>query len=642
MDISVVIVNYNVKHFILQCLQSVYNAMGNISTEIFVVDNASSDNSCAAIKERFPQVNLIENSQNVGFSGANNQAIKLTTGKYVLLLNPDTVLQEDTLQKCFNFMEATPDAGALTVKMIDGKGNYLPESKRGFPTPWVSFCKIFGLTALFPHSKKFARYYLGHLNPNETNQIDILPGAFMFIRNEALQKTGLLDEQFFMYGEDIDLSYRLTQNGFKNYYYPECQIIHYKGESTKKGSLNYVIIFYKAMILFARKHFSNKANGFIFLINIAIYFKAFLSILKRFANAIWLPALDILLSATVFILLVPYWQQIRFNSLDYYPKDSVILLVSIYILIWVFTLWLIGAYNKPQKPFAAGKGIALGTVIILAFYSILPYEMRFSRAIILIGSIFTLIATQGVRMIISIFNHNLFNWGYTDKKTVIIANSTEALRVNNLLERIGISHEHIENYEPINLVTADNTINTKKFEAYLKINSINEVIFCPADLPMSNIIKAMLLLSSMDLEFKIAPNDSTTIIGSNSINAQGELYSLEFKTIGTPNNRRYKRLFDMGTAAILIITFIFWLPFCKKRFKLLSSSLAVISGKKTWIGYSQNCDINELPKLRKGVFQCVPLRINPNSNLNDFNLFYAKNYNVIIDMKYLWQNLTNR
>ncbi|HNV51874.1 MAG TPA: glycosyltransferase family 2 protein, partial [Tenuifilaceae bacterium] len=232
MELSVIIVNYNVKHFLEQCLMSVHSALKDIDAEVFVVDNASSDDSCSMVKQKFPTVKLIENYQNVGFSKANNQAIAQSQGKYILLLNPDTVVQEDTFTKCIAFMNSHSDAGAITVKMIDGKGNYLPESKRGFPSPWVSFFKIFGLTSLFPKSKIFARYYLGHLDKNATNQIDVLPGAFMFIKKEALNKSGLLDEQFFMYGEDIDLSYRITQAGYKNYYYPECQIIHYKGEST--------------------------------------------------------------------------------------------------------------------------------------------------------------------------------------------------------------------------------------------------------------------------------------------------------------------------------------------------------------------------------------------------------------------------
>jgi GT2 family glycosyltransferase len=238
MKLSVIIVNYNVKYFLEQCLFSVKKALEGIESEIFVVDNNSVDGSCQMIKEKFVDIKLIENDENEGFSYANNQAIRMATGEYILLLNPDTVVEERTFAKCIKFMEGHPEAGGLGVKMIDGKGNFLPESKRALPTPLVAFFKIFGISKLFPGSKLFNKYHLGYLDPGKTHEIDVLPGAFMFLTKDALDKIGLLDEDFFMYGEDIDLSYRLLLGGFKNYYFPETTIIHYKGESTKKGSLN--------------------------------------------------------------------------------------------------------------------------------------------------------------------------------------------------------------------------------------------------------------------------------------------------------------------------------------------------------------------------------------------------------------------
>ena len=255
MKLSVVIVNYNVKYFLEQALLSVRKASVGLDVEVFVVDNNSSDESVAMVREKFPEVQVIANKDNVGFSKANNQAIHLSKGEYVLLLNPDTVVREDTFEKTVAYMDANPNAGGLGVKMIDGKGNFLPESKRGFPSPEVAFYKTFGLSKLFPKSKRFNKYHLGYLSENETHEVDVLSGAFMLMRKAVLDKIGLLDEAFFMYGEDIDLSYRVVKGGFKNYYFADTTIIHYKGESTKKGSLNYVKTFYQAMIIFARKHF---------------------------------------------------------------------------------------------------------------------------------------------------------------------------------------------------------------------------------------------------------------------------------------------------------------------------------------------------------------------------------------------------
>ena len=228
-DLSVVIVNYNVVFFLEQCLNSVFAASKNLNVQIFVVDNNSVDGSINMLKENFSSVVLIENKENVGFSKANNQAIKRANSPYVLLLNPDTVIEEDTFDKCIDFMNSNTDCGGLGLRMLDGKGNFLPESKRGFPSPSVAFYKIFGLSYLFPKSQKFGRYHLGFLSEFEVNEVDVLSGAFMLLRTLTLEKVGLLDEQFFMYGEDIDLSYRIKLGGYKNYYFPETKIIHYKG-----------------------------------------------------------------------------------------------------------------------------------------------------------------------------------------------------------------------------------------------------------------------------------------------------------------------------------------------------------------------------------------------------------------------------
>lgn len=295
MKLSVIIVNYNVKLLLSQCLQSVQKALQLVDGEIIVVDNNSDDDSCLMVREDFPKVILLENKTNLGFSKANNQGIRRAKGDYILLLNPDTLVAEDCFLKCLGFMDQTPNAGALGVRMIDGRGRFLPESKRGLPTPWVAFCKIFGLTRLFPQSRRFARYYLGHLPSDRIVEIEVVAGAFMLLHRPALAQSGLLDEDFFMYGEDIDLSYRISRCGFRNYYFPGTTILHYKGESTRKGSLNYVVLFYRAMVIFSKKHFATRLNGmFVALIHLAVYVRAFLSVLSRLVRCILSPAMRLL------------------------------------------------------------------------------------------------------------------------------------------------------------------------------------------------------------------------------------------------------------------------------------------------------------------------------------------------------------
>lgn len=285
MNISIIIVNYKVKYFLQQCLLSVRKATAHVSAEIFVVDNNSQDHSVEYLKPLFPEVHFIENTENVGFAKANNQAIRLASGKYILLLNPDTLLGEEVLARTIRFMDEHPDAGGVGVKMIDGKGGFLPESKRSMPTPWVSFCKIFGLSALFPDSRVFGRYTLGYLSSDEIHAIDVLAGAYMLLRREALDKAGLLDENFFMYGEDIDLSYRITCAGYRNYYLPE-KILHYKGESTPKHTIRYVKIFYEAMDIFFKKH--NPHSSFLYgvVIRFAIMLRA--SLAGTYRLGMWL------------------------------------------------------------------------------------------------------------------------------------------------------------------------------------------------------------------------------------------------------------------------------------------------------------------------------------------------------------------
>ena len=253
MDITIVIVSFRVKHFLEQTIRSAQEALKGLSGEIIVVDNNSADDTMPYVKPKFPGVTFIENKENVGFARANNQAIMQAKGTYTLILNPDTIITPECLQKPLGWMAQHPHCGAIGLHMIDGNGQFLPESKRAFPTPWVSFCKIFGLSKLFPYSRAFAKYHLRYLDEFQPHAIDILAGAYMFCRTDLLQKIGGFDEDFFMYGEDIDLSYRMVKEGYQNWYLP-VNMLHYKGESTKKDSMRYVKVFYEAMLIFYRKH----------------------------------------------------------------------------------------------------------------------------------------------------------------------------------------------------------------------------------------------------------------------------------------------------------------------------------------------------------------------------------------------------
>ncbi len=285
MELTVVIVNYRVKYLLEQTLRSVEQAIQGMAGEVIVVDNLSGDDSIAFSRERHPDVTFIENQENVGFARANNQAIMQARGEFTLILNPDTIITPRCLQEGIAWMRSHPKCGAIGARMMDGNGVFLPESKRSFPTPWVSFCKIFGLSKLFPRSPWFAKYHLRYLSDLEPQCIDILSGAYMLCRTNVLQQLGGFDEDFFMYGEDIDLSYRIVKAGYENWFLPT-PMVHYKGESTHKDSMRYVRVFYDAMLIFYRKHFPRFNLIFYPIVKLGVIIRAGLAMARRLVKRI--------------------------------------------------------------------------------------------------------------------------------------------------------------------------------------------------------------------------------------------------------------------------------------------------------------------------------------------------------------------
>ena len=279
MKLSIIIVNYNVKYYLEQCLLSVERAIEDIDAEVIVVDNHSKDGSVEYIEQRFPWVTCISSLHNLGFARANNLAIKQSSSEYVLLLNPDTFISENIIADALNFMDNHKNAGGLGVTMLTTSGSRAKESRRGFPSPMVSFYKMMGLCDRFPNHPKFGHYYMSNMPWDKSGQMEVISGAFCLLRRAALDKVGLLDEAFFMYGEDIDLSYRILKGGFENWFFPST-ILHYKGESTQRSSFRYVHVFYAAMLIFFRKHYSGMSFLLSIPIKAAIYLKATTSLLQ--------------------------------------------------------------------------------------------------------------------------------------------------------------------------------------------------------------------------------------------------------------------------------------------------------------------------------------------------------------------------
>jgi len=642
MKLSIVIVNYNVSYFLEQCLFSVEKAIAGIESEVWVVDNASVDTSVAMVKDKFPWVKLIESKENLGFSKGNNLAIEKCLGQYILLLNPDTVVEEDTFSKCIQYMDQHPDAGGLGVKMLDGNGHYLPESKRGLPTPEVSFYKITGLTSLFPKSERFAKYYLGHLSSNETHPIDVLSGAYMFLRKSVLDKIGWLDETFFMYGEDIDLSYRITKGGYKNIYFPKTRIIHYKGESTKKGSINYVMMFYQAMIIFANKHFSTKnAKLYQSVINLAIYFRAGVALLSRFIRRTILPVIDFTMMVLLLYLVKTIYEDFSSKT---YQNDLISIAFTSYAAIWMISVYYSGAYDKPVKFKNIFKGLSIGTLIILALYALLPEDLRFSRAIILLGFISIMLGFLASRLLLSLFKIKGYSFLATKiKRYAIVGAPDESERVSNIIRQSTRASFNFTQVSPESDFNKEQFVGPiDQLKEIVTIYKINEVIFCAKDLSSQLIIHSM---STLDpgITCKIAPPESLYIIGSNSIETEGDFYMLDVNSVNRVKNKRTKRSLDIAFSITFLLFFPILLFIVKSPINFIKNIFQVLIGKKSWVGYSKlgSSKIDQLPQIRPGILS--PISGLPNNDdpvfANKLNVIYAKDYNLGSDIRIIMKGL---
>ena len=633
-DLTVVIVSYNVRHFLQQCLDSVARAAQGLALEVFVVDNASVDGSVQMVQRLFPWVALIANADNRGFSKANNQAIAQARGKHVLLLNPDTVLQEDTLAVCFAFMEAHPDAGGLGVKMLDGKGAFLPESKRGLPTPAVAFYKIFGLSSLFPKSRLFNRYHLGYLPDEQTHEIDILSGAFMLMRKEALDKAGYLDERFFMYGEDVDLSYRLQKAGYKNYYLPTTRIIHYKGESTKRASVNYVKNFYQAMALFAEKHFSQGYAGALrVLILLAIYLRAAYSLAARVFWQAYMPALDGL-AIYVGMYGLKEWWEANYRYEDYYPASYMGVAVPLYVVGWLGASLFAGAYRRPFSLRALILGSALGTLLISAGSNYFD-AYRFSKALILLGGIYTFVAMWAIRLLDNLRLYGRFSLsGSYKRRALIVGSQAEVERVTWLLNRaeapVWIAGRVAT--EPDAHLDALYAGEVKDLPQLVQLFQAEEVIFCGKDVESHAIIEWMSQLALKHLQFKIAPAEADFVLGSSNSRAAGELYSVELKLQPWGSFERYKkRAVDVALATVMAALLPITLWIYHDKAGLVANILDVLAGHKTWVSLSRK---NAMAYSKPGVLTTGSASTTAANELTLRRLdsLYAKDYSVLNDL----------
>ncbi len=646
MDLSIIIVSYNVRYFLEQLLYSIEKAIHDTQCEIIVVDNNSIDDTLSMIKNGFPKVQLIENKDNPGFSVANNQGLKQATGKYILFLNPDTLVSEDTFVKCLAYMENHPNAGALGVRMVDGGGSFLPESKRGLPTPETAIYKIIGLHRLFPKSKKFNRYYMGHIDEHQTEEIEVLTGAFFFVKKELLDQIGGFDETFFMYGEDIDLSFRVLQTGQKIIYFPETSIIHYKGESTQKGSIKYIKHFHEAMLIFAEKHFKNGYPLILrLLLKAGVYVKAFQSVLKSFFASIFWPLMDITLMFLALTAVKYLWAVGYHHDPLYYSGIFERVNLPIFIAIWLTTLYLKGVYDEIKSMPTLISGIIIGLLINGLIYGMLNPELRPSRPILLFGFLVILLVLPAARILYFLLKEKRWLIGSRmQKRIAILADSKEYIRLSQMIkiaepEAIITGRIYPENSddEPNNSVLG-------RIEDLAKINEqyhLDEVVIASKNFSASEVMKCLSTFGDT-LYFKIASAASDNIIGSKSKNELGEFYSQRISyNLALPKWRRGKILVDIFISILLFCLYIVIVWFYKSKIQLLKNIFTTLIGQTTWVGYNNKISSELLPE--------IPPAIIPNSQSDQFvfntesilnkDIAYAQYYRIGIDIERFLQNL---
>ena len=643
MQLSVIIVNYNVKHFLEQCLFSVQKACLDIEAEIIVADNNSTDGSRAFLEPAFPRVKFIWNTENVGFAKANNQALAMAGGAYILFLNPDTILAEDAITKCLQFFTRNRSVGAVGIQMIDGSGNFLKESKRAFPSPLTSLYKLTGLTRLFPHSKRFARYHLGHLSENENHEVDVLAGAFMMIPKKVLDEIGNFDERFFMYGEDVDLSFRIQQatcaetgERYKIYYFAESTIIHFKGESTKRGSLNYVRLFYKAMNLFVKKHYSgSKAGIFIFFIQTAIIIRACFSALGNLLKKIGLPILDAGIILTSFWLTKFLWGMYIRQEVNYSPN---ILFIGFpaFTAIFLIAAYYSGLYDKGYKQSQLIRSTGIAALVLLSVYALLPESIRFSRGIMVLGILLAFVLMNVMRRLFIRLDYlETGNESEERRQTIVVSGEKDFIAITEILKKAGLDKRvlgRVNNYEE------DASVSLGSIEQLPKLvikYPVKEIIFCENGLTYKEILHSIKGLPA-GVRNKFHASGSKSIIGSDSRNESGDYVSTIKKyNLARPINQRNKRLLDIFVAIFFILTFPVHIFLQKKPLRFFKHAFLVLLKQRTWIGYAGKAP--GLPALLSPVLTStsLPAALNelPAASLYSADEWYASSYSAMLDLQ---------
>ena len=652
MDLSIIIVNYNVKEFLQNLIHSIEKASSNLTKEIFIIDNASDDGSVDFINEKFPQVKLFANQKNLGFGKANNIGLKEATGEFILLINPDTIVAEDTFEKMIQFFKSDKNVGLAGCKILNPDGTLQLACRRSFPGPWTSFTKVTGLSSLFPNSKIFARYNLTFLDENQTYEVDAISGSFMMMRKEVYKKVGGFDEQFFMYGEDLDLCYRIQKNGYKVFYVHTTQIIHYKGESTKRSSLDETKVFYSAMHLFVKKHLSSSLLVE-FILRSAIAARsvfAFLGIRK-------LILLAVLLDFILFDLCL-YAAERIYHSLSTwsgFPGFAIPIVYSVPAFIQIFISFAISNYKKDKISVSKTFLSIIISLPILTSLTFFFKDFAFSRAIVLITYVFLFIALALWRILFKIiFKSGLIDDELKQKRTLIVGLNESAIQIGKKIKKkktdrrtvvglIGFSNKNIgDKFDSFEVIGTDQNI-----RRVIRENKINEVIFSSGDLSYNNMMEIVAKCREENVEFKIVGSNLDFIVGKTAVTMLDDMPVIELSyNISMPQMKFIKSIFDLSVvipSLFLIYPFIF---FKSKLVKTQSDFTQfilgfpkVLSGNASLVGpkITEKSKDNFLGK--SGLTGYWYIENENSEELEKLNFYYAKNQNIWLDLEILAKSL---
>ncbi len=650
-DVSIIIVNYNVKEFILNLLHSLNRALQGMTSEIIIVDNASQDDSVPVLRKLHPEVRLIANEENLGFSKANNLGLKEATGRYLMLLNPDTVVQEDTFRVMIDFMDAHPDVGMSGCKLISPDGSLQPACRRSFPTPWVSFTKLVGLSNLFPKSRLFGKYNLTYLDENQTYEVDAIAGACMLVRRDVYEKIGGLDERFFMYGEDLDWCYRVQQAGFKVFYIHATQIIHYKGESTKRSTINETKVFYHAMHLFVEKHFS---SSFIFswVLRLAILFREALAFLGKFKLII----ASVILDALFFNVALFTAEQVytRISSWNGFPVTHLHIVYTIPVLLFIIFMGGMGVYRRDlisTIKIYAPIAINFLTLSAVTFFF---KENAYSRGTMIFAFFFTMIFLTFWRIIFKFFlKIGVRGTPWSMTRCVVVGTDAPAQELAVKLHESPTSYHQVEGL--IGLSMKDLGTSHAGFpvigavdnlEKVLIDKQISEVVFPNESLPYQLMMKIIGACQRASVEFKIAGDKMNYLIGKSIVTVLDDVSLIEVGyNINSLPHRFAKVVFDL-TLGFLSMLFLFPFALLGRIFGRKSLFISMVMqipqifiGRKSFVGPKMNSHVDNMYVGKRGITGIWFTESRDEGNSQKLDIFYAKNQNLWIDMEILGKTI---